>query len=198
MGRDLDALLAALTLDEKAALTAGLDMWAVPGLPEHGIPAVTVTDGPNGARGAALLGAGRVSALCVPCGSALGATWDPQLVEEVGAALGEALGAFPGANHRVAYDERLLVGYRWYDTRALPVRYPFGHGGSYTSFSWGEPKVVRPGGSCARSTRCGPLRGRPSSRGSSCLRGRSPPGTRARRIRRTSRGPSRTWSRRSK
>ena len=89
MGRDLGALLAALTLDEKAALTAGLDMWTVPGLPQHGVPAVTVTDGPNGARGAALLGAGRVSALCVPCGSALGATWDPELVEEVGAALGE-------------------------------------------------------------------------------------------------------------
>lgn len=89
MSRDLDTLLAALSLDEKASLTAGSDMWTVPGLPAHGVPAVTVTDGPNGARGAALLGAGRVSALCVPCGSALGSTWDPELVEEVGAALGE-------------------------------------------------------------------------------------------------------------
>ena len=51
MPRDLDALLAALSLDDKAALTAGSDMWTVPGLPEHGVPAVTVTDGPNGARG---------------------------------------------------------------------------------------------------------------------------------------------------
>lgn len=89
MSGDLDALLAALTLEEKAALTAGADMWTVPGLPAHGVPAVTVTDGPNGARGSALLAAGRVSALCVPCGSALGATWDPELVEQVGAALGE-------------------------------------------------------------------------------------------------------------
>ncbi|MDT7537887.1 MAG: beta-glucosidase [Actinomycetota bacterium] len=64
-------------------------MWTVAGLPSRGIPSVVVTDGPNGARGSALLGAGRVSALCVPCGSALGATWDPSLVEEVGAALGE-------------------------------------------------------------------------------------------------------------
>ncbi len=86
---DIEALLAGLTLDEKASLTAGRDMWTVAGLPEHGIPDVTMTDGPNGARGAALLGAGRVSALCVPCGSALGATWDPALVEEVGAVLGE-------------------------------------------------------------------------------------------------------------
>lgn len=86
---DLDALLAGLSLEEKAGLTAGEDMWSVPGLPEHGIPAITVTDGPNGARGAALLGAGRVTAACLPCGSALGATWDPALVEEVGQVLGE-------------------------------------------------------------------------------------------------------------
>ncbi|MCW2601322.1 MAG: bglB [Frankiales bacterium] len=86
---DLDALLSALTVEEKATLTAGADMWSIPGLPAHGIPAITVTDGPNGARGSALLGAGRVSAACVPCGSALGATWDPALVQEVGEVLGE-------------------------------------------------------------------------------------------------------------
>ncbi len=86
---DVDAVLSALTVEEKAALTAGADMWTVPGLPSHGVPAVTVTDGPNGARGSALLGAGRVSAACVPCGSALGATWDPDLVQEVGEVLGE-------------------------------------------------------------------------------------------------------------
>ncbi|HUR14832.1 MAG TPA: glycoside hydrolase family 3 C-terminal domain-containing protein [Mycobacteriales bacterium] len=85
---DLDALLARLTPDEKASFTAGADFWSVAGLPEHGIPTIRVTDGPNGARGAALLGAGRVSALCVPCGSALGATWDPALVEQVGRVLG--------------------------------------------------------------------------------------------------------------
>ena len=31
-----------------------------------------------------------------------------------------------------------FVGYRWYDSRKLPVRFPFGHGGSYTTFDWGE------------------------------------------------------------
>jgi beta-glucosidase len=78
-----------LTIAQQASLTAGADMWTVPGIPEHGIPAITVTDGPNGARGSALLGAGRATALCVPCGSALGASWDPALIEEVGAVLGE-------------------------------------------------------------------------------------------------------------
>jgi len=86
---DVEALLGRLSAEDKARLTAGADMWTVPGLPEHGVPALRVTDGPNGARGAALLGAGRVGALCVPCGSALGATWDPELVEQVGEVLGE-------------------------------------------------------------------------------------------------------------
>jgi beta-glucosidase len=87
-GVDLDALLGRLSPQEKASFTAGADFWSVAGLPEHGIPTIRVTDGPNGARGAALLGAGRVGALCVPCGSALGATWDPALVEQVGRVLG--------------------------------------------------------------------------------------------------------------
>ena len=86
---DIDRLISQLSLEEKASLTAGADMWTVPGLPDHGIPAVTMTDGPNGARGSALLGAGRVTAACVPCGTALGASWDPALVEEVGRLLGE-------------------------------------------------------------------------------------------------------------
>ena len=87
--RDLAQLLSELSNEQKAGLTAGTDMWTVPGLPAHGIPAITTTDGPNGARGSALLGAGRVTAACVPCGSALGACWDPALVEEVGQVLGE-------------------------------------------------------------------------------------------------------------
>lgn len=86
--KDLEQLLQQLTTNEKASLTAGVDLWNIAGLPEHGIPAIRVTDGPNGARGSALLGAGRVTALCVPCGSALGASWDPALIEEVGQALG--------------------------------------------------------------------------------------------------------------
>src|SRR5207248_7714896 len=43
----------------------------------------------NGARGSSLLGMGEASAVCVPCGSALGATWNPALIERVGAVLGE-------------------------------------------------------------------------------------------------------------
>ncbi|MFN8028079.1 MAG: glycoside hydrolase family 3 C-terminal domain-containing protein [Acidimicrobiia bacterium] len=89
MTERVDKLIAELTLDEKASLTAGADMWTIPGVERVGIPAVTVTDGPNGARGTALFGLGNETAVCVPCGSALGATWDPALVERVGVMLGE-------------------------------------------------------------------------------------------------------------
>jgi beta-glucosidase len=34
------------------------------------------------------------------------------------------------------------MGYRWYEARALPVRFPFGHGLSYTTFSIGAPAVL--------------------------------------------------------
>ncbi len=52
-----------------------------------------------------------------------------------------AFGNFPGEDGEVRYGEGLLVGYRWYDTRQVPTRFPFGHGGSYTTFSW-EPAVI--------------------------------------------------------
>jgi beta-glucosidase len=52
-----------------------------------------------------------------------------------------AYGSFPGENGTTTYREGLLVGYRWYDTRHLPVRFPFGHGGSYTTFAWSAGRL---------------------------------------------------------
>ena len=45
---------------------------------------------------------------------------------------------FPGQDLVVRYDEDILVGYRWFDTKKLPVVYPFGYGLSYTSFEFGQ------------------------------------------------------------
>ncbi len=84
---DITRLVAELTLDEKASLTAGVDLWSTASVPRLGIPSVLLTDGPNGARGTRSGPAGPTAA-CVPCGSALGATWDPDLVERVGALVG--------------------------------------------------------------------------------------------------------------
>lgn len=92
MARDLDALVATLDLDEKAALLAGADLWSTVAVPRVGLPSVRVTDGPNGARGPALpagLDAGPpMTSLCMPSGAALGATWDAELLERVGTVIG--------------------------------------------------------------------------------------------------------------
>ena len=87
----VDALLAALTLEEKASLTVGRDFFNTQDIPRLGIPAVWLADGPNGLRknAAAEPALTSVPATCFPSASALGASWDAALVREVGAAIGE-------------------------------------------------------------------------------------------------------------
>src|SRR3954454_2872107 len=85
---DVDKLVAELTLDEKASLTAGEDLWSTVAVERLGIPKVVVTDGPNGARGPGIPGMSTQQSTCIPCASALGATWDPTLVERLGRLLG--------------------------------------------------------------------------------------------------------------
>ncbi|MTE23940.1 glycoside hydrolase family 3 C-terminal domain-containing protein [Microbacterium sp. ZXX196] len=53
-----------------------------------------------------------------------------------------AFTSFPGQHQHVRYGEGIYVGYRWYDARAIDVAFPFGHGLSYTTFSYGEPTVT--------------------------------------------------------
>jgi beta-glucosidase len=93
MDRDLDELVAQLDLDEKAALLAGADMWSTVAVDRVGIPSVRVTDGPNGARGPmlpAMFGDdSSLTSVCMPSGAALGASWDVELLERVGRAIGE-------------------------------------------------------------------------------------------------------------
>lgn len=78
-----------MTIEEKALLTTGATMWSTNPIDRFDIPSVTVTDGPAGARGPITPGIGtQVATLCIPCGSALGATFDVSLLEELGVALG--------------------------------------------------------------------------------------------------------------
>jgi beta-glucosidase len=50
-----------------------------------------------------------------------------------------AFGNFPGEHGQVRYGEGVFIGYRWYESRHLPVRFPFGHGLSYATFEIGQP-----------------------------------------------------------
>ena len=46
---------------------------------------------------------------------------------------------FPGENGELRYGEGLFMGYRGYEHRCITPRFPFGHGLSYTEFSYGAP-----------------------------------------------------------
>jgi beta-glucosidase len=85
----VDALVAQLTLEEKVSLLAGTDWWHTPAIERLGIPPIKMSDGPAGVRGAHVSG-GPPSA-SFPCGTALGATWDVDLIRRVGLALAAEL-----------------------------------------------------------------------------------------------------------
>ncbi|MGZ6316629.1 MAG: glycoside hydrolase family 3 protein, partial [Anaerolineales bacterium] len=82
---DISDLVTKMTLEEQISLLAGVDLWHTAAVPRLGIPPIKVTDGPNGARGA-WGDLGPTSAL-FPVGSALGATWNTELIEKTGRAL---------------------------------------------------------------------------------------------------------------
>ena len=78
---EIERLVGAMTLDEKTSLTAGADMWYLPPVERLGIPALKVSDGPSGVRGDSLIGR---RSLSIPCGIAIGSTWNPDLVRQLG------------------------------------------------------------------------------------------------------------------
>lgn len=80
---DPAAIVAALSLEQKVELVAGADTWHTAAVP--GVPVLRCSDGPAGVRGTSWTGPPSAS---FPCGTALGATFDPELVELVGRALG--------------------------------------------------------------------------------------------------------------
>jgi beta-glucosidase len=93
MTRNLDKILAALTLEEKASLCSGKDAWNTKEVARLGVLSWAMSDGPHGLRklNSAAEAEGRYNSLpatCFPTGVTLASTWDRGLLEEVGRALG--------------------------------------------------------------------------------------------------------------
>ena len=78
--------MAALPVGEKVRLLTGADSWRTYGAPALGLRPIVMSDGPAGIRG--VTKDDRNPSASVPCPSALGATWDSELVRELAAALG--------------------------------------------------------------------------------------------------------------
>ena len=81
-----------LTLEEKAALLQGKTVWTTWDVPRLGLPSMFMADGPHGLRKAKsekqLQIKTSIPATCFPTAAAMANSWDPELGEEMGKALG--------------------------------------------------------------------------------------------------------------
>ena len=94
----VDELLSQMTLEEKIAQMAGNGtmaspgggvFWTAPGIERLGVPPFVMSDGPRGVTGAQ-------GATTFPVGMARGASWQPEIEQRVGAAMGRELRAIGG------------------------------------------------------------------------------------------------------
>jgi beta-glucosidase len=76
-----------LTLEQKVSLLSGQDTWTLPALPRIGLASMRMADGPMGVRLGHMFEE-RTASMLAPCGAALAATWDPELVESLAALIG--------------------------------------------------------------------------------------------------------------
>ncbi|GJN89025.1 hypothetical protein Rhopal_001999-T1 [Rhodotorula paludigena] len=82
---DLHDVLDRLSLQEKVSLLAGPDWWTTVPIERVGVPRIKMSDGPNGVRGSSHFLP--TPAQCIPCATALGATFDPEALQRMGAVL---------------------------------------------------------------------------------------------------------------
>ncbi len=90
MERNIKKIISQMTLEEKASLCSGLDMWHTKPIERLGIPSIMMTDGPHGVR--KQVGpnfSDSAPATCFPTASCLASSWDRALIEKVGKAIGE-------------------------------------------------------------------------------------------------------------
>ncbi|MCS5572170.1 MAG: hypothetical protein NZ789_04460, partial [Pseudomonadales bacterium] len=94
MNDSIHNIFNSLTVEEKATLSTGKDFWHLHGVERLNLPPIMVTDGPHGLR--KQYGASdhvglsdSVPATCFPTASGLAATWNIDLIQQVGQALAQ-------------------------------------------------------------------------------------------------------------
>ena len=86
----IDDLIKNLTLEEKVKMLSGFDAWHTHAIERLNIPSLKMSDGPNGVRGNGT--SGQPSA-CFPSAISLGSTWNLDLINQIGIALGQEANA---------------------------------------------------------------------------------------------------------
>lgn len=94
MNEQIAEILRKMTLQEKISLCNGADFWHSKAMEAYGIPAITMSDGPHGMRyqsqAGDMLGVNESEpATCFPTAVTAGATWNPELLEKEGEAIGQ-------------------------------------------------------------------------------------------------------------
>ena len=92
MSDPIQAIIAKMTLEEKAALCTGASAWTTTPIERLGVPEMIVSDGPHGVRRIAdihSMANESLPATCFPTASCLASTWDTALVRKMGEALAE-------------------------------------------------------------------------------------------------------------
>lgn len=92
--QDIRQLIAQMTLEEKAGFCGGADFWHMKGIERLGIPSIRLSDGPHGLRvqrnAADHLGIyDSVPSTCFPTAAGVASSWNRELIERMGNALGE-------------------------------------------------------------------------------------------------------------
>lgn len=91
---NIKELIKEMTIEEKASLCSGLNFWNTKPIERLNIPSIMMTDGPHGLRkqseSADHLGLnGSIESTCFPTASALACSWNRDLANNLGVALGQ-------------------------------------------------------------------------------------------------------------
>lgn len=94
MNRNIKEIVSQMTLEEKAGMCSGKDFWFLKSVERLGVPSVMVSDGPHGLRkqdqeGDHLGINDSIVAVCFPAACATASSWDEEMLENMGKALGQ-------------------------------------------------------------------------------------------------------------